>query len=83
MKAVLTAKSFRLRFDCTNASSAWAWFMGSSDLKLMSAGSMDPTGKGLTQAGMILGIIGSIGILIGLFFVVLWLIALVGFSVAA
>lgn len=37
-----------------------AWVMGWRDLKEIEAGRMDPTGKGLTQAGMILGIIGSI-----------------------
>jgi hypothetical protein len=36
---------------------AFAWVMGSRDLKKIRAGRMDPQGKGLTQAGMILGII--------------------------
>jgi hypothetical protein len=35
-----------------------AWVMGSSDLKAMAAGQMDPSGEGLTKAGKILGIIG-------------------------
>lgn len=35
-----------------------AWVMGSTDLKAMAAGQMDPTGEGLTKAGKILGIIG-------------------------
>ncbi len=37
-----------------------AWIMGSSDLREMRAGRMDPTGQGMTQAGMILGIITTI-----------------------
>jgi hypothetical protein len=37
-----------------------AWAMGQSDLNAMNAGRMDPSGRGLTQAGMILGIIGTI-----------------------
>jgi len=34
-----------------------AWVMGSSDLREMDAGRMDPSGRGLTQAGKICGII--------------------------
>ncbi len=37
---------------------AWKW--GSLDLKRMKAGSMDPSGQGMTQAGYICGIIGTI-----------------------
>lgn len=36
-----------------------AWTMGSGDLKQMDAGLMDPTGRGLTQAGKILGMIAT------------------------
>jgi len=36
-----------------------AWIMGNGDLKLIDAGGMDATGKGLTSAGRILGIIGT------------------------
>ncbi len=34
-----------------------AWSLGSSDLKEIKAGRMDPSGHGITMAGMILGII--------------------------
>jgi predicted RNA-binding Zn-ribbon protein involved in translation (DUF1610 family) len=37
-----------------------AWILGASDLKKMNAGTMDPDGRGQTQAGMICGIIGLI-----------------------
>jgi hypothetical protein len=37
-----------------------AWTMGNSDLNAMRAGQMDPSGRGLTQAGQIMGIIGTI-----------------------
>ena len=37
-----------------------AWVMGNSDLKEMDAGTMDPTGRGMTKAGKILGIIATI-----------------------
>lgn len=46
-----------------------AWVMGSADLKEIRAGRMNPAGQGLTQAGMILGIISTIlAILWGLFY---------------
>jgi hypothetical protein len=53
-----------------------AWVMGSNDLKEMDAGTMDPTGRGATNAGKICGIIGTIlmilgaiiGVVFGLFF---------------
>ena len=34
-----------------------AWVMGNGDLREMDAGRMDPSGRGLTQAGKILGIV--------------------------
>ena len=37
-----------------------AWVMGSKDMRKMNAGTMDPTGKGNTQGGLICGIIGTI-----------------------
>ena len=37
-----------------------AWVMGNGDLKQMDAGAMDPTGRSLTNAGRICGIIGTI-----------------------
>ncbi len=45
-----------------------AWVMGSADLREMDAGRMDPSGRGLTQAGRICGIVNValtvVGILI-------------------
>ena len=37
-----------------------AWVMGSGDLKEMDAGTMDPSGRGNTEAGKICGMIGTI-----------------------
>jgi uncharacterized membrane protein len=34
-----------------------AWVMGHADVKEMNAGRMDPAGRGLTMAGMVLGIV--------------------------
>ncbi|MFM1890716.1 MAG: hypothetical protein RLZZ565_1473 [Planctomycetota bacterium] len=37
-----------------------AWIMGKGDLAKIDAGLMDPSGRGTTQAGMVLGIIGTV-----------------------
>ena len=37
-----------------------AWVMGNNDLAEMKAGRMDPSGRGLTSAGRVLGIISLI-----------------------
>jgi hypothetical protein len=59
-----------------------AWVMGSGDLKEMDAGRMDPSGRGLTQAGKIIGIIAVIlNVIFILFYVVL--IVIVGIGAAA
>lgn len=42
-----------------------AWVMGSSDLKEIRAGQMDPDGQSLTQAGMIVGIVATVLLAIG------------------
>jgi hypothetical protein len=44
-----------------------AWVMGNNDLKEMAAGTMDPAGRGLTQAGKICGMISVILAIAGLF----------------
>jgi hypothetical protein len=49
-----------------------AWVMGASDIKKMDAGTMDPSGRGSTNAGKICGIIGTI-------LMILSIIAVVGF----
>ena len=55
--------------------SVMAWVMGSSDLREMRSGRMDPSGMGLTQAGQVLGIIYTIfwilGFVLLLFFILL------------
>jgi hypothetical protein len=64
-----------------------AWVMGNADLKEMDRGTMDPTGRGLTQAGRICGIISTIlGIALfalGLLWLVLMLVIGVGGAAAA
>lgn len=46
-----------LGFFCCIFFGIAAWIMGNEDLNAMRAGRMDPSGEGLTRAGMILGII--------------------------
>lgn len=46
-----------------------AWVMGSGDLKKMDAGTMDPEGRGITQAGKIIGMVATILAIVG---IVLW-----------
>ena len=49
----------------------FAWAMGNSDLHAMRMGRMDPSGQQLTQAGMTLGIIQTIIVGLGIFFICL------------
>lgn len=51
-----------------------AWMMANKDLREMDAGIMDPNGRGLTQAGKILGIIAAILNLIWVGFVAIIII---------
>ncbi len=48
-----------------------AWVMGSGDLREMDAGRMDPSGRGLTLAGKICGIVSVALTIVG---IVVWLL---------
>ena len=48
-----------------------AWVMGNGDLRQMDAGTMDDSGRGMTQAGKILGIIS---VVLNVIAVVIWLL---------
>ena len=55
-----------------------AWVMGNKDLAEMNAGSMDPAGRGLTQAGKICGMIS---VALQVIVMIIWLItAIIGIS---
>ena len=56
-----------------------AWVMGSSDMKEMDAGTMDPSGRGTTQAGKICGMVATILMIIGAVIGILF----VGLGIAA
>jgi len=45
---------------CCSVLAPIAWIMGHADLKDMDAGVVDASGRGTTQAGMVLGIIGCV-----------------------
>jgi hypothetical protein len=53
-----------------------AWIMGSADIKEMDSGTMDASGRSLTHAGKICGIIGTIVTIIAV------VVAMLGFGLA-
>lgn len=59
-----------------------AWVMGKNDLREMNAGTMDPAGRDLTNAGKICGMIGVILGCIGLALWLLWLLIWLGLGLA-
>lgn len=55
-----------------------SWVMGASDLKQMKAGTMDPSGHGITMAGMVLGIVmTAMFALIVLFYLLIFIVSIV------
>lgn len=48
-----------------------AWVMGRGDIQAMDRGEMDPSGRGTTQAGMIMGIIGTVLLILSVVFQVI------------
>ena len=55
-----------------------AWVMGNNDLRAMTQGRMDPTGRGTTQAGRICGIISVCLACAGLAIWILWFLIFAG-----
>ncbi|MDB4775700.1 DUF4190 domain-containing protein [Phycisphaerales bacterium] len=51
-----------------------AFVMGRSDLREIDAGDRDPQGRGMTQAGMICGIVGMVVFALQIFFVAVGLL---------
>ena len=49
---------------CCNVLGVAAWIMGSNDLRDMNANRMDASGRGITQIGMVVGIIATIRMVI-------------------
>ena len=58
-----------------------AWVLAHQDLRDMNAGTMDPTGRGMTQAGKILGIIS---VVLAVLTLIAWAVmTMLGVSIAA
>jgi len=56
-----------------------AWIMGNNDLREINAGSMDPEGRSLTNAGRICGMIATILLALGLVVgILLFLVGIIG-----
>jgi len=55
----------------------FAWIMGKGDLAKMDAGQMDAEGRGLTQAGKICGMIGTILLCLSVVLTLLYIIIVV------
>jgi hypothetical protein len=53
-----------------------AFFMGRNDLAEMDAGRMDPSGRGMTQAGYIIGIVSVVLFLLAMGLVTLYIVAI-------
>jgi uncharacterized membrane protein YjgN (DUF898 family) len=49
-----------------------AWYMGSQELKAIREGRSPAAGEGLAKAGMILGIIGSIFLVLSVIWIFFW-----------
>jgi len=86
--AVILVLGILTWFICPIVLGIISWVMGNADLKAMDAGQMDPEGRGLTQAGKILGMInvflyGGILCLYVLFIVVIIILATVGAAAGA
>jgi len=60
-----------------------AWVMGKNDIRQMNAGTMDASGRDLTQAGKICGMIGFILGCISVGGAILWILFAVGIAVFA
>ncbi|OAI56234.1 hypothetical protein AYO49_04690 [Verrucomicrobiaceae bacterium SCGC AG-212-N21] len=57
----------------------WAWFMGNTDLREMNNGTMDASGRDTTNAGRILGIIGTVLFILTLLVLVV-VLSMIGFA---
>jgi len=59
-----------LGFVCCQLCAPFAWYMGNQEVKAIKAGTSPAAGQGLATAGMILGIIGTVLLILGLVWVV-------------
>jgi hypothetical protein len=52
-----------------------AWALGSYDLREMRDGRMDPSGEGMTRAGLICGMLSTIFLMLGILFIALMILS--------
>jgi hypothetical protein len=57
-----------------------AWYLGTAEERAIREGRSPATGQGMATAGKILGIIGTVLLVIGLLFGVLWILFLGGLA---
>jgi hypothetical protein len=57
-----------------------AWVMGNADLQKMDAGLMDPEGRGMTQAGKLIGMIHIIVSIVAIVFMLIFVFAFGGLA---
>lgn len=63
-----------LGLTCCGIMAPVAWILGSTELKDIGAGLSSPAGKGYATAGKILGIIGTIMIILSMLLAILWFV---------
>jgi hypothetical protein len=61
-------------FCCCNLLGPVAWFLGMAERKAIREGQSPAAGDGFALGGMILGIIGTILLVLGMIAVVIWLV---------
>jgi len=66
---------------CCGLCAPFAWIIGSGELKKIKSGFSSQAGKGFAQAGMIMGIIGTILVIISIIGIIIY-IALFGMMAA-
>ncbi len=56
---------------CCGLAAPFAWYLGKQELDAIAAGQAPAAGQGMARAGMILGIIGSVLLVLSVFWVIL------------
>jgi hypothetical protein len=69
---VLTLGILGIAINILGIIGAIAWYLASQDLPEMDAGQMDLSGRAMTQAGKVCGIVGFVLGLVGCCFTAIW-----------
>ncbi|MFB3894756.1 MAG: DUF4190 domain-containing protein [bacterium] len=65
---------------CCGVIAPFAWYIGSAELKQIKAGLSSQAGKGFAQAGMIMGIIGSVLLVLTIIFMIFYFVMFAGLA---